>query len=193
MDANIPVDEQKVSIKASDLLKKFKTKEDRYNFLREMSKLFSFILDLYLPNETGFDSQYFLQVLMGQKKVNYNIFILQLLPLGHHSDYNIKYFRKGNVLTKEFLINIINEDPAYKQYLPDNISIKSLSRDYILSVSTIFLFQIIAYYSPNTYSKLYELYKVKALEKETKKWSNYKIDIVEKFKTNIENFVPCER
>ena len=76
MDANIPVDEQKVSIKASDLLKKFKTKEDRYNFLREMSKLISFILDLYLPNETGFDSQYFLQVLMGQKKVNYNIFIL---------------------------------------------------------------------------------------------------------------------
>ena len=76
MYANIPVDEQKVSIKASDLLKKFKTKEDRYNFLREMSKLFSFILDLYLPNETGFDSQYFLQVLMGQKKVNYNIFIL---------------------------------------------------------------------------------------------------------------------
>ena len=76
MDANIPVDEQKVSIKASDLLKKFKTKEDRYNFLREMSKLISFILVLYLPNETGFDSQYFLQVLMGQKKVNYNIFIL---------------------------------------------------------------------------------------------------------------------
>ena len=33
MDDNIPVDEQKVSIKASDLLKKFKTKEDRYNFL----------------------------------------------------------------------------------------------------------------------------------------------------------------
>ena len=68
MDANIPFDEQKISIKASDLLKKFKTKEDRYNFLREMSKFISFILEFYLPNESGFDSHYFLQVPIGQKK-----------------------------------------------------------------------------------------------------------------------------
>lgn len=65
MDNNIPRIEQKVSVRASDLLKKFKTKEDRYNFLREMSKFISFIPDLYLPNEVGFDSNYFLQVLMG--------------------------------------------------------------------------------------------------------------------------------
>lgn len=66
--------DEKVLVKASDLLKKFKTKEDRYNFLREMSKPFFIILDLYFPNEIGFDSNYFLQVLIGAKKVNNILF-----------------------------------------------------------------------------------------------------------------------
>lgn len=74
MDNNNPNNEQKVSVNASDLLKKFKTKEDRYNFLRENSKFKFFILDLYLPNEVGFDSNYFLQVLMGSKKVSHILF-----------------------------------------------------------------------------------------------------------------------
>ena len=74
MDINIAHNEQKVSIKASELLKKFKTKEDRYNFLREMSKYDYLISDLYLPNEIGFDSNYFLQVLTGVKKVSNLLF-----------------------------------------------------------------------------------------------------------------------
>ena len=45
---------------------------------------------------------------------------MELLPLGHHTDFNLKYFRKDNLLTKEFLIKIINEEQKYKLYLPDN-------------------------------------------------------------------------
>ena len=33
MENNIIVEEQKVTVKGSDLLKKFKTKEDRFNFM----------------------------------------------------------------------------------------------------------------------------------------------------------------
>lgn len=76
MENNIGLPEQKVSIKGGDLLKKFKSREDRYNFMREMSiYIFNFV-DLYLPKEIGFDSNYFIQVLSGSKKVKiylYNI------------------------------------------------------------------------------------------------------------------------
>ena len=48
--------EAKVTVKGADLLKKFKTKEDRFNFLREMSKYIFNFVDLYMPDLPGFDS-----------------------------------------------------------------------------------------------------------------------------------------
>ena len=38
MEENLILNEQHVSVKGSDLLKKFKSREDRFNFMREMSK-----------------------------------------------------------------------------------------------------------------------------------------------------------
>ena len=38
MDSNPNLDEQKVVVNTSDLLKKFKIREVRYNFMRENSK-----------------------------------------------------------------------------------------------------------------------------------------------------------
>jgi len=76
MDNSINIDEPKSDCQRRRPLKKFKTKEDRFNFLREMSNyLFNFV-DLYMPDLPGFDSNYFLLVLTGQKKVRrikYNI------------------------------------------------------------------------------------------------------------------------
>lgn len=69
MEEQINVQRNNVSVKASELLKKFKSREDRFNFMRELSKLLFNFLDLYLPKEVGFDSNYFLQVLSGKKKV----------------------------------------------------------------------------------------------------------------------------
>ena len=63
------LDRQKVTIKGSKLLKKFKSKEDRFNFMRELSIYIFNFLDLYLPKEVGFDSNYFLRLLNGSKKV----------------------------------------------------------------------------------------------------------------------------
>lgn len=135
MENKMSVDDHKVIVKGSDLLKKFKTKEDRFNFLREMSKYLYNFLDLYMPDLPGFDSNYFLLVLTGHKKVRNVIYNLQLLPLGHHSDFHLKYFRKEHILTKQFLIEILKKDPSYNLYLPDGVELKSLTRDYILSVS----------------------------------------------------------
>ena len=69
MENEIDIEPQKVTVNGSELLKKFKSSEDRYNFMREMSKKFYNFLDLFLTTEVGFDSHYFLQVLSGKKKV----------------------------------------------------------------------------------------------------------------------------
>ena len=53
------------------LLSKLRTKEDRVNFMRESGNHFFIILGFYLPNERGFDSKFFIQVLKGQKNVKY--------------------------------------------------------------------------------------------------------------------------
>lgn len=76
MEEKINIKNENVRVKASDLLRKFKSREDRFNFMRELSKLYFNFLDLFLPKEVGFDTNYFLQVLSGQKKVKiflYNI------------------------------------------------------------------------------------------------------------------------
>ena len=193
MEDFVEMNDQKVTVNGGDLLKKFKSLEYQYNFLREMSKLFYNFLDLYLPKEVGFDSHYFVQVLTGAKKVIIFLINIQLMPIGHHADYDLKYFRKDHILTKDFLINIIQNDQKYRDYIPDNIALKSLTRDYLLSVSFILIFQLIAYLSPNKYTQLYELYKTKLQEKETKYWNNYKVEILPEIKLKMDNFVPCQK
>ena len=71
------------------------------------------------------------------------------MPLGHHTDYDLKYFRKDHLLTKEFLITIIKNNGDYQEYIPDNLDLKLLSRDYILSVSFYITNKIIAHVTPN--------------------------------------------
>ena len=61
------LDRQKVTLKGSELLKKFKSKEDRFNFMRDLSIYIFNFLDLYLTKEVGFDSNYFLRVLNVRK------------------------------------------------------------------------------------------------------------------------------
>lgn len=50
---------------------KIRTKEERVNFFREQGNFLLIILGLYFPNESGYDSKYFLQVLSGQKNVKF--------------------------------------------------------------------------------------------------------------------------
>ena len=84
-------------------------------------------------------------------------------------------------------------DEKYKYYLTDNIVLKSISRDYFLSVSFNINFYLIAQVSPNTYTQLYELYKMKLQEKETKLWNNYQIEMLPKIKQKIDSYLPCQK
>ena len=74
MEQNEP--ERLIKVKVSDLLKKFRHKEDRYNFCRQKGNLnlliFIYIVTMigyWLPNEVGFDATFFVQFLCKKKEV----------------------------------------------------------------------------------------------------------------------------
>ena len=47
--------------------------------------------------------------------------------------------------------------------------------------------------SPNTYTQLYELYKMKLQQKETKHWNNYQIEMLPEIKQKMDNYLPCQK
>lgn len=121
-------------IPLADITTKLRTKEDRVNFCRENGNNTITIIGFYLPVCAGYDLKFFLQFWGGQKKVNKILFILKLLNLGMVGGFSFKYFTKTNNLTKNHLIQLLNNDEELKLYLPDDISFTSIPRDLILSV-----------------------------------------------------------
>ena len=77
-------DEIKVSVSALEIISKLKSKIDRQNFCREKNWFF--------PDEPGYDSNYFLKVLMGEKRY---------LPINFNIGYKLKYFKKGITFNKK--------------------------------------------------------------------------------------------
>ena len=56
------------------------------------------------------------------------------MPLGWCSGFGLKYFKKGEKLTKKYIIEKMMGNPNYGNYVPDRISPSMLSRDFLLSV-----------------------------------------------------------
>lgn len=63
-----------------------------------------------------------------------------MLNLVNCADYNLKYYKNGNLLTKEFLLNILKNNEIYKKYLPDGVKYETLSKKFIFAVSIKFNF-----------------------------------------------------
>ena len=108
-----------------------------------------------------------------------------MLSIGKHTDYKLGYFRGDGSLTKEFLINIVKSKVAYQNYLPDKIKLENLTKD--------FLFSLIAYIDPVTYSAMYDLYKQKTANSIYKKWDDYKIDVKEDMLSAINEYIPSKK
>lgn len=70
-------------------------------------------------------------VMKGQKKC---------LPIGFQSGFHLSYFRKGETLSKQYIINKISANPNFQYYIPEGVSPMSLTRDFLLTVRTIFNF-----------------------------------------------------
>ena len=55
--------------------------------------------------------------------------------MGRTGDYSIKYYIKDKKFTKVDIIDKIKKLNGYEAYLPDDIKLTSLSRDYLITVN----------------------------------------------------------
>ena len=109
-----------------EVKQKLSTQTERINFTRES--------DYYLPKLPGFDSKFFCLWLSGQKKVWYfYIIFFLLLALGSVGCLELPYFTKKS-FTKIDIIQKFQNDQHLLSYIPDDIKINSLNRDFLLSV-----------------------------------------------------------
>jgi hypothetical protein len=154
---------QLVPINAVEILNKYRKLQDRINFCFEKN--------WYHPKEVGFDANFFLMVLKGEKKY---------LPNNFTINYKLNYFRKGERLDKKYLIEKMKKNSIYALYTPDISDPLKFSKDFLL--------KLIAYNEPNLFKELYSINKKQNEEKNYNKWSNFKIDIAPEFINDINEF-----
>lgn len=152
------------TMKLSELLKKFRTNQDRINFFRENN--------LYMPKAAGFDSKFFIQVLQGQKK---------LIPLGMGCGFSFKYFTGTNKFTKQHLWTYFDGVQQLRAYIPDDVGLDSLKRE--------FLFSVLAHVRKEIYLRLYNEYKEICANSAYNKYEEYGVKLDAEMISKIENFI----
>jgi len=55
------------------------------------------------------------------------------------SGYDLSYFRNGDTLNKQYIIERMAENIVYNEYIPNEINLKKLSYKFLLSVSIYFI------------------------------------------------------
>lgn len=118
---------------------------------------------------------FFLKVITGEKKY---------LPINFNISYKLKYFKKGETLSKKYIISKMIGNPVYGLYTPDNVNVEKLSRGFLLT--------LVAYIDPNLYKSFYSIYKEQTTERRLNKWTNYTIDIKPDILSKVRQFVPTE-
>ena len=58
------------------------------------------------------------------------------------------------MLTKKFLKSLIKGKRKYLEYLPDNVKLENISKDFLFRVRTFFNFQLIANIEPMVYAQM---------------------------------------
>ena len=139
-------------ISADELMRKLRTKEDRINIAREMG--------YYLPSSPGFDVNFFLLFLQGKKK---------LLELGQVNGYAFPFFTRTNSFTKDHLLQLFVGDEHLEAYLPTDICLKRIDRNY--------LFSVLAVAAKEKYLQIYSDYKTIINEREGKQWNKYELQV----------------
>ena len=112
--------------------------------------LFFINLAKYYPAEKCFNKEFLLGVLGGTKK---------LLPLGCFGGFNLPFYTKSKKLTKEYIYIKFQNDNNLLSYLPDNPSLSSLTREFLLCV--------LFYGNREKYLELYEECKNIQIQKST--------------------------
>ena len=156
-------EEEKVPVNATEIINKYRKLEDRLNFCLEKN--------WFHPKEIGYDSNFFLSVIKGDKKY---------LPNNFTVNYNIGYFRTGEKLDKKYIIEKMKPNKTYALYTPDICDQTKFSKTFLL--------KLIAYVDPNLFRQLYSLNKKQKAEMNFNKWADFKIDIKQEYIRDIKEF-----
>lgn len=154
---------QKIAVDATEIINKYRKLEDRLNFCLEKN--------WFHPREIGYDANYFLSVIKGDKKY---------LPNNFTINYHIGYFRTGEKLDKKYLIERMKSNNTYALYTPDVCDPMKFSK--------IFLLKLIAYIDPNLFREIYSINKKQKAERNYNKWGDFKIDINRDLIKDIQEF-----
>lgn len=129
----------------------------------------------YYPHEKCFGREFLLGVLRGRKK---------LLPLGCFGGFNLPYYTKNKKMTKEYIFQKFNNDPNLLSYLPDNVQLTSLTREFLLSV--------LFYGNRDKYLDLYEEYKDIQIQKSTTGNKKYVALVTDEMKDLLGQYNPID-
>ncbi len=168
MQNNIEQNDNLMQIDATDIIKKFRSQQDRINFCMEKN--------WFHPKEPGFDTTYFLLVLSGKKKY---------LPSNFSVNYKMKFFRNGEKLDKKYIISKMAGNEAYSYYTPDHIAPEKYSKSFLLN--------LVAYLDPELFKSFYTIQKQQMLNRNYNIWSNYKVNIQNNLLNDINNFCPVNQ
>jgi len=163
MNNNIRNNAEKVPVNATEIINKYRKLQDRLNFCFEKN--------WFHPREVGYDASYFLLVLKGEKFY---------LPNNFTVNYNIGYFRSGEKLDKQYLINKMKSNNKYALYTPDICNPMKFSKSFLL--------KLIAYVDPNLFREIYSTNKKQKAERDFNKWADFKIDIRQDLLKDIQDF-----
>ena len=153
----------RVAINATEIINKYKKLQDRLNFCFEKN--------WFHPKEVGFDANFFLLVIKGDKKY---------LPNNFSVNYKFNYFRKGEKMDKKYLIDKTRGNSLYSLYTPDSTDPMKFSKNFLL--------RLIAYIDPELFAKLYSINKSQNNEKQYNNWSNFKVEVNNEILNDIKNF-----
>ena len=155
-----------VSINANKIISKYRNKKDRMMFCHEKN--------WWHPDEPGFDSTFFLQVIAGTKKY---------LPGNFCIKHKLGYFRSGARLDKKYIIEKMTGNINYGDYVPDNCNPIKLSKEFLLT--------LVAFVDPQLYKSFYISYKEEIQKRSYNKWSDYNLAINKNIINDINSFIPA--
>lgn len=107
------------------------------------------------------------------------------MRLGQIGGYDIPYFSKGNLLTKNHIIEQFNNDYELSQYLPDSVNRSTITRSFLLSL----LYNI----RKDKYLYLYNIYKKQKANKSYFNGKVYEINITPDYAKNIQQYSPTSK
>lgn len=106
------------------------------------------------------------------------------MALGSVGGFELPYFTKKKALRKADIIHKFQNDQNLMSYIPDDIKINSLNRDFLLSV--------LMTGNQGKYFEMYKQYKEILAEREDKRLQKYMIPISEELKSKLLGYNPVE-